>query len=361
MSYASAQHGEILFDIDVPAWVSSSGADNAKTHVSAPFEVTCYSRDETRRVMYGSRAQLCTFSQPQLKVNLGEKYDTFIRKADEQAPVEPILKALVAKSFDLESQADIVTYRNNLNKIGATPYENRDDWELDCALVGRTVYLDIRKVRDDSSDPQQQLFQYYGYRFEALCTGMNEEPVNANSEFCSISRIRIANHRIVLASEIDCASGRVASGGNPLHGYIELKTMKAVDTDRALNNMYQHRFLKYWLQSYLAGVPTIMLGIRSGSGELLHVKHLRTHDLPREARHHFQRTRARNRWDPFVCVNFLDCVLASIRQACHDRPGSTIRVRFDAATKHITATLVTGPGEGLSPRIMRAHEESRSV
>lgn len=350
--------GELLFDIDVTAWVSSSGVNNSKTHVSAPFEVTSYSRDGSRNVTFGSREQLSTFSQPKLNVNLGDKYELFIRKANEDVGVEPVVNALLEKTFDLDGQADIVTYRNNLNKIGTTPYENRDEWELDCALVGKTVFLDIRKIREDSSDPKQQLFMYYGYRFESICTGLSDEPVNANSEFCSISRLRIANHRILLAAEIDCGSGQPDKSGNPLNGYIELKTMRAIESDRALSNMYRHRFLKFWLQSYLAGVPNIMLGIRSDSGELLHVKNLKTHELPREARNHFDQTRSRNRWDPFVCINFLDCVLASIREACHDHPGSTIRVRLDPATKHVTAVLVEGPDTGLSPRIMRVRQEA---
>lgn len=352
--------GQVLFDIDVREWVSSAGVNNPGTHVSAPFEVTSYSRDENRHITFGSREQLNTFSEPNLNVNLGEKFESFIRKADGDVGIEPILEALLTKSFDVDGQADIVTYRNNLNKIGTAPYENRDDWELDCALVGKTVFLDIRKTREDSTDPAQQLFMYYGYRFESVCTGQSEEPVNANSEFCSISRLRIANHRILLASEIDCSSSQPDKSGNPLNGYIELKTMKAIESDRALSNMYRHRFLKFWLQSYLGGVPTIVLGIRSEGGELLHVKRLRTHDLPREARQHFDNTRSRNRWDPFVCINFLDCVLALIRKACCSKPGSTIRVRLDPSTKHVTGVLVAGPNEALTARIISVRQATAS-
>lgn len=96
------------------------------------------------------------------------------------------MKALFAKPFDVDGQADIA-YRNNLNKIGTTPYANSEVWELDCALMGKiVVFLDVRKTKEDSNYPAQQLFMYYGYHFESVCTGLREEPVNANPAFHSI-------------------------------------------------------------------------------------------------------------------------------------------------------------------------------
>lgn len=342
--------GEVVFDIDVMQWVSSTGVDNAGTHVSEPVEITCYSRDEARSISYGSRGQLHAYSQPKLPANLGDGFDTYVPKVEGDAGVEPILRALLTTSYNVSEQADIVTYRNNLNKIGNTPYENRDDWEFDCALVGKSVFLDIRKT-NDFRDPSQQRFMYYGYRFESLCTGQADQPVNANSEFCSISRLRIANHRILLASEIDCQLQSDDMKGNPLRKYVELKTMRAIGNDRALTSMYRHRFLKYWLQSYLAGVRHIALGLRSDAGDLLEVKWKQTGDLPREARQHFVGRNIRNGWVPFVCINFLDYILASVRQACCERPGSTIRIHLDSASKRVRGVVVGGPNDFLAPRI----------
>lgn len=347
---------QAIFEIDVRQWVSAAGVDNAGTHVSEPVEITCYSRDEARTITYGSRAQLLKYSEPKLPANLGENFDTYIPKADEAADVGSILRALLKASFDIPGQVDIVTYRNNLNKIGTTPYENRDGWEFDCALIGKSVFLDIPKM-NDSCDPSQQLFSYFGYRFESLCTGVADEPVNANSEFCSVLRLRIANHRILMAAEIDCEMQSGDTRGNPLRKYVELKTMRVIDNDRALFNMYRHRFLKYWLQSYLAGVRNIALGLRSDSGELLQVKWKRTGDLPREAQQHFMGTNFRKGWIPFVCINFLDYVLASVRRVCFDRPGSTIRIRLDPITKRIQFFVVSGPDQMLAPRIRAVLQE----
>lgn len=38
-------------------------------------------------------------------------------------------------------QAEVITYRNNLNKIALTPYNRRDPWEIDATRIGATVYL----------------------------------------------------------------------------------------------------------------------------------------------------------------------------------------------------------------------------
>lgn len=354
------ESGKVLFEIDVMRWLSSSGVNNPGTHVSEPVQITCFSRDGSRKVTYDSREELQTFEEPKLPANLGDGFETYVPKADDgDVGFEPILRALLKSPFDIDKEADVVTFRNNLNKIGTTPYENRDEWEFDCALVGKTVFLDVRRL-DDSRDASQKIFMYYGYRFESLCTGKANEAVNANSEFCSISRMRLANHRILMCSEIDCAVREGEKGGNPLRQYVELKTMKAVDNDRALSNMYRHRFLKYWLQSYLAGVRRVLIGLRSESGTLLNTKWVRTSEMPREARHHFDSTRARSRWDPFVCINFLSCVLAYVREACGSKPGSTIRVRLNPSTKVVQGMLVSGPHEMIAPRVQFVREEFSS-
>lgn len=351
--------GDILFDVDVEAWSSSPLATDPRTTVSPPSEITCYSSDENYKVSFGCREQLKTFTNPELPVNLGDKFEALIPYLPDSVGVERILKSLLVKSFDVDGQVGILTYQRNLKNIGLTPYQQNIEWEIDCALVDNTVFMDIR----DTEEPpyrNQELYMYYGVRFESLCTGESEKPVNENVSFYSASLLEIGNHKIVLASEIDCCTEQSENGSNPLETYIELKTMKAIASDRALYNMYKHRFLKIWLQAYLAGVKKILLGIRSESGELLEAKRLKTEELPREAREYFQRERSYGRWDPRVCLNFIGFVLSSISDACHAHPQSTIRVRFDPWTKHVTAFLVAGPDEGLTTRIMSVRQECES-
>ncbi|CAN8061507.1 unnamed protein product [Agarophyton chilense] len=325
-----AEEPEAAILIDVKRWLKSAASWSNKLHISEPREVAFFSRAANRQVHHGSRTELKRYKEPILNTNLGHQFETFVRKSDEIATVDTVVEAVQHSDFNLWEEADVVTFRNNLNKIGGTPYNQRDNWEMDCATVGNTLFLDMRKIDNDSTNPSAARFMYYGYRFEALCTGTEEEPVNANSEFCSIARLRIGNHRIVISAEIDCTTGDPNSIENPIRSYLELKTMREVRNEKDLGNMYRYRFPKYWIQSYLAGVRYIFLGLRSDDGELLGVKRLETHKLHREARHYFQDRRMSGCWEPFVCLNFIDFLLHAIRRACGKQNGSTLRLRYSA-------------------------------
>lgn len=107
-----------LVSIDVRAWAASPGAGSEATHVSAPAEVACFSRGEDRAVVFGSRAQLQHFKDPRMESRLDAGLNQFVRKQEEDGVgVELVVSCLLAAGFDVGSKADIVTYRNNLNKV----------------------------------------------------------------------------------------------------------------------------------------------------------------------------------------------------------------------------------------------------
>lgn len=345
--------GSVVMSMNVRNWLRSPAAKRYAhercLRVSQPREVAHFSRDNNRHVKHGSREQLGKYIDPPLHVNLGDMYESFVPKDHSEVGFEPILESLLSQSFNIDGQEYIITYRNNLNKIGLTPY-SRDEWELDCAQVGNAIVLDIRKTRAEPTDADQLLSMYYGYRFEALCTGQAAQPVNANSEFCSVVETKIGNHKILLSSEIDCTE-QVEHGTDPLQGYVELKTVKEIKEGRLIYSLHRHRFLKFWLQSYLGGVVNIVLGQRSANGQLTKVERLRTSDLPRMSREYMDYINDSRKWEPIVCINFLECTLDMIRKTCRDNVGSTIRVRHEPSTSSITCSIVASAGEELSKRI----------
>ncbi len=344
---ASPDNGPILFDIDVLSWLKQREAKAPGIHISEPVEITCYSRDAERKVDFGSRMQLQKYCDPQLGSDLGENIHSFREKAEGDFGVEPVLGALQSAKFDLDKQADIITYRNNLNKIAGTPYNGRDAWELDTVMVGTSVFLDVRKLDEGPANPSHKRFMYFGYRFEALCTNTKDEPVDANSEFCSIIRLRLGNHRILFGGEIDC-EWQSTDSRSALRNYVELKTMREPKNDRDLQNMYRHRFLKYWIQSYLAGVRTVVLGYRDDRGILRKVEHFATRSFPHLAKEHLTPARnhrgalgnAQEPWEPFVCLNFLDLVLARVRKTCAEHVRKTVRIRYQPQNKRVVAWII---------------------
>lgn len=63
----------------------------------------------------------------------------------------------------LQDQCDICTFRNNLNKIFATPLDLKAPWVVNACMLGHTMHLDIHKT-PQAAFPNAELFQYYGYR-----------------------------------------------------------------------------------------------------------------------------------------------------------------------------------------------------
>lgn len=204
----------------VATWLRSRAALDASTHVSAPREVGCYSRDNDRTITYGSRAELKEFREPSPGADLYAGFSTFVPKATAGAPVEPIIHAARAAAFPLERDADFVTYRNNLNKLMLVPYAaatGGDDWHIHAVRVGATVFLDVVPWEERSPHPAAAQAAYAGVKFEALCTAAAgaptagaaagdaaAAPVNANAEFCSLVRLRVGRHRLLMSAEIDC-------------------------------------------------------------------------------------------------------------------------------------------------------------
>lgn len=338
-----------VFDIDVERWRKSESAVRPFPFVAEPQEIACYSKSDDGEIAHGSRSQLKRYSPPvgeNIDLNIG--YDTFVPKSHEDNSIENVVRAVKAQQRNALKTCHIMTYRNNLNKIGQTLTNMSDAWELDCCQVGNCVFLDIRKINVDAANDVHRRLMYTGYRFEAICTNEADKPVNANSEFCSITSCKIADHSIILSSEIDCTLGNPANRENAVRDYVELKTMKAVEVDRELRNMYKYRFPKFWIQSFFAGVPTIMLGLRTRENRMSSITTLDVQQIPVEANDFFQGRRERP-WQPSLLMNFVDDVLTTIRDACARHVGCTIRVVYDPVNRRIQATTVSGPESGLFP------------
>lgn len=115
---------------------------------------------------------------------------------------------------------------------------------------------------------------------------------DASSEFGLLLRTRIAQHRIFLAAEIDCYDPAVANGSSsngrggkeqqaaqptvqqpgqqqhpqqqlpPLAAMLELKTYRKPSHPQQWRTVHRYKHPKWWLQSFLAGVPRLALGAR---------------------------------------------------------------------------------------------------
>jgi RAT1-interacting protein len=91
--------------------------------------------------------------------------------------------------------------------------------------------------------------------------------------------------------------------------WVELKTSEDVWSE-ADERKFERKLLKFWIQSFLVGVPKIIVGFRDKQGTLLRVEELATQGIPATVK-----KRGRS-WDGNTCVNFtaafLDCECAAV-------------------------------------------------
>lgn len=116
---------------------------------------------------------------------------------------------------------------------------------------------------------------------------------------------------MLFGAEVDCCSlkdGKVV----PTESYVELKTSRIMDNQRAHRNFANYKLIKYWAQSYMAGVPTIVCGLRDDNGIVRRVETYKTHNIPRIAR------KENASWESSVCMNFCDAFLTWIKGVIAD-------------------------------------------
>ncbi|KAI4112902.1 MAG: hypothetical protein LQ345_006018 [Seirophora villosa] len=87
---------------------------------------------------------------------------------------------------------------------------------------------------------------------------------------------------------------------------VELKTAATPLSDRDILR-YERKLLKFWIQSFLLGVPKIIVGFRSKDGILQSLEELETAKIPT-----LVKLKGKGSWDGNVCINFtakfLECM-----------------------------------------------------
>ena len=90
---------------------------------------------------------------------------------------------------------------------------------------------------------------------------------------------------------------------------MELKTSRELTTPRSIATFEQHKLLKFWAQSFLLGVPRIIVGFRSERNTLVSLQLLETMKIPAQVRE-----RGTTMWDGNVCINFTAKFLEFLRE-----------------------------------------------
>ncbi|KAG7008076.1 hypothetical protein G7Y79_00007g022010 [Physcia stellaris] len=257
---------------------------------------------------------------PTLGADLSKGFNTF-QQLDDTA--DDHLDGLLKTIIDLEQRtgtrctADFITWRGMMTKIMAIPYDNMNGMEqhgqpskFGGPSQDMMSYWGIPPGQPKSHE--SLLTSIAGYKFETLSLipdtwaatprevieNRENEIVNNYAQYCSIVKTGIGKSKLIIGGEVDAVwDSKPANPAQPIN-WVELKTSATPQSDRDMQK-YERKLLKFWIQSFLLGVPKIIVGFRSKDGILERLEELETGAIPGMVKN-----KGKGSWDGNVCVGF---------------------------------------------------------
>ncbi|EJF63130.1 RAI1-domain-containing protein [Dichomitus squalens LYAD-421 SS1] len=295
-------------------------------------------------------------------------YERWVKRPEERARLDTLLKAIerVLQNSDTNMgpgsgkkwlrDIALVTWRGVMTKILTAPYEERDSCVLNAMLVDGTLYLeehltDARLAEKEDLPTRQRQQTYYGYAFESWCTssrpGVPERihghptgwggDVDTNVQWCSVVKTKLGDSRLVIGGEVDCV--REHFNGQP-DNFVELKTSMSIRNaqDEA---RFEKKLLKFYVQSFLLGVPEIVVGFRTPAGRITTTQSFKTIQMPRLVRG------KPHAWDPQICLRWGQEFLASLKARLSEQASSAQTGPSPTYSSRVWRVTLT-PGLGVS-------------
>ncbi|KAE8388856.1 RAI1 like PD-XK nuclease-domain-containing protein [Aspergillus alliaceus] len=343
----------------------------SNTAIRRPREITCFSYDDQHTFHLGD-SSLRYYYPPSLPADLNHGFDTF-QKLDDSADehLDALLESMLALEKDTgkKCEADIVTWRGMMTKILTAPFDNLNGFEMNATRFQGTIFIEENNLYKNQQKqlqknqimppgrPSQALMAYWGYKFETLSLldkpwdpatreeieSRDELVVNNNTQYCSIVRTGIGQTRLLIAGEVDaiwdCKPDRKE---DPIH-WVELKTSAEIQNDRDMVK-YERKLLKFWAQSFLLGVPKIIVGFRDQYGIVRRLEELETANIPNKVK----RT-GRGTWDGNICINFTGAFLEWLKSTINGEGTWRIRKLEKSSVIEVFRIEESGTGDIISP------------
>ena len=134
--------------------------------------------------------------------------------------------------------------------------------------------------------------------------------------------------------------------------WVELKTTAEPFNDNPRERQkFERKLLKFWAQSFLLNVPTIIVGYRNQHGYLTRIQEFETQKLPGIV------ARGEGTWNGNVCINMTGAFLDFLKQTIQGTEG-VWRIKRAKSSRTIEFFKVeeTGTGDILSAEF-KAHRE----
>ncbi|KAJ5491619.1 Decapping nuclease rai1 [Penicillium diatomitis] len=355
------------------------------TTIRRPREIACFSYDQERRFSLGD-ASMAYYYPPNLPADLNIGFDTF-QKLDDSADehLDALLETIMAmeKETGKKCETDVITWRGMMTKI-------RDEYNMLSRNIVRNTTLNAssqdqsivltshamlstrfieehnayknqqKHIQKNQRMPpgmaSQELMMYWGYKFEALSVlrkpwdetsraeieGRQDEVVNNSAQYCSVVKTGMGHVRMVLGGEVDAVwDCKPVLKEHPIH-WVELKTSAEIRNDRDMVK-YERKLLKFWAQSFLLGVPKIIVGFRDQQGIVRRLEELDTASIPGKVK-----SVGRGSWDGNICINFAAGFLDWLKQVVQGEGVWRIRKLEKSHVIEVFKIEETGHGDILS-------------
>ncbi|RMD42532.1 hypothetical protein DV735_g2592, partial [Chaetothyriales sp. CBS 134920] len=342
-------------------------------HVNAairrPREITFFSFDEDHKFRLDD-SSLRYYYPPNLAggIDLSRGFESFRQFDDSNdGHLGGLLDAIAAHEEEKNSklETDIITWRGMMTKVWIL-----DDWEMNATLFEGTIFIEENHQKAVASRskqfssganrgnnmPSQELMSFWGYKFETLCLlpapwsetsreyiETREEQVVSNyAQYCSIVRTGFGKTKIVIGGEVDAVMAFKPDNKTTPTDWVELKTSAEVTNDRE-HTRFERKLLKFWAQSFLLGVPKIVVGYRTQQGMLKRLEELDTQAIPETVQRHGKRL-----WDGQICINFASSFLEWLKATITTDGVWRIQRRAKEPVIRVCKIEETGTGQILS-------------
>lgn len=241
---------------------------------------------------------------------------------------------------------DFVVRRGHLAKVLVTPHV-QNGWKLAVTLFRGTYFL-LEVIDDEELSEAGHRINYTGHKFEQYMTsdGPGQAPnpsqvLDINEAFYSLVKASLKNHSLLLCAEVDSEDPLVRHLKAPTC-YVELKTSPLRGEP---GNVSSIKKLRWWAQSFLGGVPRILVGFKWDERTVVKCKMF---DVTSRGLTQSTPTCAetpRDFWKPAVCFNFLEAFLSFVKEVVTEdnyevvyvfswNPGEDVRYHVKRGQEH---------------------------
>lgn len=257
------------------------------------------------------------------------------------------------------------------------PFDMFASFEMFATLHQGTIYMEedfqarsADRAAESSSQirhprpnhlPSHEMMTYWGYKFETLSMLPDIPPnmtrafiedrtkaiVSNHAQHCSIVRTGFGSHSLILGGEVDGLWDQKPD----LHKHpdasipwVELKTTEELGQYPSERDIlkYERKLLKFWAQSFLLGVPKVIVGFRSKQGILRTIDVYETNQIPGMVR------RGTRCWDGNTCINFTTAFLDHLKKTITTEGVYKISLKKKAGVIEISKVQQSGTAGILS-------------